>query len=42
MDEAKILAGKTGDILIHSKDNALNELLAKAIFNYSERRLLSR
>jgi len=39
LDEAKILAGKTGDILIHSKDNALNELLAKAIFNYSERRL---
>lgn len=39
LDEAKILAEKTGDILIYSNDNALNELLAKAIFNYSERRL---
>lgn len=39
LEEAKILAGKGEDILIYSKDNALNELLAKAIFNYSERRL---
>lgn len=38
IDEAKSLSEKDEDILIISNDNALNELLAKAVVNYSERR----
>lgn len=39
IEEAKILAENDEDILLKSDDNALNELLAKAIVNYSGRRL---
>ncbi len=39
IEEAKLLADKDENILIHSDDNAINELLAKAIFNYSQRKL---
>lgn len=39
IEKAKLLAENTENILIHGDDNAINELLAKAMFNYSERRL---
>lgn len=39
LDEAKLLSKKDTDILIYNKNNAISELLAKAIANYSDRHL---
>ena len=39
IETAKELAEKDENLLITGSDNALNELIAKAVFNHSERRL---
>src|SRR5699024_732621 len=39
IERAKELAEKDDNLLITGSDNALNELIAKAVFNHSERRL---
>lgn len=39
IDKAKFLAEKEEDVLIYGDDNALNEMIAKAIYNHSGRRL---
>lgn len=39
IDKAKLLSEQSEHILIRGDDNAINELLAKAMFNYSDRRL---